>query len=78
MANVSFLGIPHDANSSYMKGAAEVPSLIRAEMGTFLISQQHFAVAIRSVSNHCTTSRPIDAATSDGSIDSCTGLLPRP
>jgi arginase len=32
MANVSLLGIPHDANSSFMKGAAEAPPFIRRDL----------------------------------------------
>ena len=32
MAAVSLLGIPHDENSSYMRGAAEAPALIRREL----------------------------------------------
>jgi arginase len=31
MANISLLGIPHDDNSSFMKGPAEAPPLIRKE-----------------------------------------------
>ena len=31
-AKVSLLGIPHDENSSYMRGAAEGPPLIRREL----------------------------------------------
>jgi len=30
--SVSLLGIPHDANSSFMRGAAEAPALIRQEL----------------------------------------------
>ncbi|MBN8887284.1 MAG: arginase family protein [Rudaea sp.] len=32
MVKISLLGIPHDDNSSYMKGAAEAPPLIRREL----------------------------------------------
>ncbi|GLQ88789.1 agmatinase [Dyella flagellata] len=32
MAKVSLLGVPHDANSSSMRGAAEAPPLIRQEL----------------------------------------------
>jgi len=32
MAKISLLGIPHDDNSSFMKGAAEAPALIRREL----------------------------------------------
>ncbi|MEO7909037.1 MAG: arginase family protein [Roseiflexaceae bacterium] len=32
MVNISLLGIPHDANSSFMKGAAEAPAHIRREL----------------------------------------------
>ncbi|WP_217576618.1 agmatinase [Mesorhizobium sp. GbtcB19] len=32
MAKVSLLGIPHDANSSYLQGPAEAPPLIRREL----------------------------------------------
>lgn len=32
MAKVSLLGIPHDENSSYLRGAAEAPALIRREL----------------------------------------------
>jgi arginase len=32
MVSVSLLGIPHDDNSSFMKGAAEAPPLIRREL----------------------------------------------
>src|SRR5262245_57696274 len=32
LANVSLLGIPHDENSSFMRGAAEAPPLIRREL----------------------------------------------
>jgi len=32
MVGVSLLGVPHDANSSYMRGAAEAPPLIRREL----------------------------------------------
>lgn len=32
MANISILGIPHDDNSSFMKGAAEAPAHIRREL----------------------------------------------
>lgn len=32
MVNISLLGIPHDANSSFMKGAAEAPEHIRREL----------------------------------------------
>jgi agmatinase len=32
MTKVSLLGIPHDDNSSYMKGASEAPPLIRREL----------------------------------------------
>jgi agmatinase len=32
MARVSLLGIPHDDNSSYLKGAAAAPALIRREL----------------------------------------------
>jgi arginase len=32
MERVSLLGIPHDENSSYLKGAAEAPPLIRREL----------------------------------------------
>jgi agmatinase len=32
MVNVALLGIPHDANSSYMRGAAEGPPLVRREL----------------------------------------------
>ncbi|MGH8138149.1 MAG: agmatinase [Steroidobacteraceae bacterium] len=32
MSNVSVLGIPHDDNSSFMKGASEAPALIRREL----------------------------------------------
>ncbi|MGX5842508.1 arginase family protein [Mesorhizobium sp. ArgA1] len=34
MARVSLLGIPHDENSSYLKGAAAAPALIRRELGS--------------------------------------------
>ena len=30
--NISLLGIPHDENSSFMKGAAKAPPLIRHEL----------------------------------------------
>ena len=32
MTTISLLGIPHDDNSSYMKGASEAPPLIRREL----------------------------------------------
>ena len=32
MVNVALLGVPHDQNSSYMRGAAEGPPLIRREL----------------------------------------------
>jgi agmatinase len=32
MVGISLLGIPHDENSSFMKGAAEAPALIRREL----------------------------------------------
>lgn len=32
MAKVSLLGVPHDENSSYMRGPAEAPPLIRREL----------------------------------------------
>ena len=32
MTGISLLGIPHDDNSSFMKGAAEAPALIRARI----------------------------------------------
>jgi arginase len=32
MVSVSLLGIPHDANSSYMTGASEAPPLVRREL----------------------------------------------
>jgi arginase family enzyme len=32
MPSVSILGIPHDANSSFMRGPAEAPALIRPEL----------------------------------------------
>jgi arginase len=32
MASISLLGIPHDQNSSFMRGAAEAPPLIRREL----------------------------------------------
>jgi arginase len=32
MARLSLLGVPHDDNSSFMKGAAEAPNLIRREL----------------------------------------------
>jgi arginase len=32
MSNLSVLGIPHDDNSSFMKGASEAPDLIRREL----------------------------------------------
>jgi arginase len=32
MIKISLLGIPHDDNSSYMKGASEAPALIRREL----------------------------------------------
>lgn len=32
MVNISLLGIPHDDNSSFMKGASEAPPLIRHEL----------------------------------------------
>ena len=32
MMSVSLLGIPHDDNSSFLKGPAEAPALIRAEL----------------------------------------------
>jgi len=32
LASIDLLGIPHDDNSSYMKGAAEAPPLIRREL----------------------------------------------
>ncbi len=32
MVSISLLGIPHDDNSSYLKGAAEAPPLIRREL----------------------------------------------
>ena len=32
MTSVSLLGIPHDENSSYMRGAADAPPLIRREL----------------------------------------------
>lgn len=32
MVSVSLLGIPHDENSSFMRGAAEAPPLIRREL----------------------------------------------
>ena len=32
MTTISLLGIPHDDNSSFMKGAAEAPALIRREL----------------------------------------------
>lgn len=32
MVNISLLGIPHDDNSSFMRGAAEAPPLIRREL----------------------------------------------
>lgn len=32
MASVSLLGIPHDANSSYLRGASEAPDAIRQEL----------------------------------------------
>jgi arginase len=31
-AEISLLGIPHDGNSSYLRGAAEAPALIRREL----------------------------------------------
>ncbi len=34
MTRVSLLGIPHDENSSYLKGAAAAPALIRRELGS--------------------------------------------
>jgi agmatinase len=34
MADVSLLGIPHDENSSYLKGAAAAPALIRRELAS--------------------------------------------
>ncbi len=32
MVHVSLLGVPHDANSSFMRGAAEAPPLVRREL----------------------------------------------
>jgi len=32
LVNISLLGIPHDDNSSFMKGASEAPSHIRREL----------------------------------------------
>ncbi|RUL79971.1 agmatinase [Dyella choica] len=32
MAKVSLLGVPHDANSSFLRGAADAPPLIRREL----------------------------------------------
>ena len=32
MVKISLLGIPHDDNSSFMKGASEAPALIRREL----------------------------------------------
>src|SRR5687768_17631867 len=32
MVNVALLGIPHDENSSYLRGPAEAPPLIRREL----------------------------------------------
>ena len=32
MVNIALLGIPHDDNSSFMKGASEAPPLIRREL----------------------------------------------
>jgi len=34
MARISLLGIPHDDNSSYLKGAAAAPALIRRELAS--------------------------------------------
>jgi arginase len=34
MVKISLLGIPHDDNSSFMKGAAEAPALIRRELAS--------------------------------------------
>ena len=32
MVRISLLGVPHDANSSFMQGPAEAPPLIRREL----------------------------------------------
>ena len=32
MVKISLLGIPHDDNSHFMKGAAEAPPLIRSDL----------------------------------------------
>ncbi len=32
MVKISLLGIPHDDNSSFMKGASEAPALVRREL----------------------------------------------
>ncbi|TIX08699.1 MAG: agmatinase, partial [Mesorhizobium sp.] len=32
MSKISLLGIPHDENSSWLRGAAEAPPLIRREL----------------------------------------------
>jgi arginase len=39
MTSISLLGIPHDDNSSFMKGAAEAPALIRRELYSDAYSQ---------------------------------------
>ena len=39
MTKISLLGIPHDDNSSFMKGAAEAPALIRRELHSDAYSQ---------------------------------------
>ena len=34
MTAISLLGIPHDDNSSFLKGPAEAPPLIRSELNS--------------------------------------------
>ena len=34
MPAISILGVPHDDNSSFLKGPAEAPPLIRAELNS--------------------------------------------
>ena len=34
MVKISLLGIPHDENSSFMKGPAEAPAVIRRELAS--------------------------------------------